>query len=286
MKSELRAMTGHMVLANGAAIPRIGLGTGRLRGDEAVAAIHAALDHGYDHIDTAAKYGNEVEVGEAIRSHRRPRDEIFITTKVMPELCQAGDVRFAVDESLARLRVDHVDLLLIHWPAQTVSLAGQIDALCAARRGGLTKHIGVSNFPPRYIEAAVKVADEPLAINQIEQHPYLDQTVIADTCARHGIATVSFSPIGRGALLQEPVVAEIARTLGRTPAQVVLRWHVEKPMNAAVPCSRDPKRIGENIRIFDFELTPEQHRRISQLARPDGRVVRGPPGYDWSGVPL
>ena len=275
-----------VIRANGAEIPAIGLGTGRLRGDVAVRAVQSALDHGYRHIDTAAKYGNEVEVGEAVRGRAIPRGEIFITTKVLPARGVDGGIELAVEASLQRLGIDQIDLLLIHWPDQQASLAQQVGALCRARRDGLARHIGVSNFPSRYIDATVAVATEPIVVNQIERHPYFDQSALSAACARHGIATSSFCPLGRGALLDEPVIQQIAAAHGKTPAQVVMRWHMDQPMNVAIPSSTNPQRIGENIDVFDFVLTPDERVRIAQLSRSDGRVVPGRTGYDWDGTPV
>jgi diketogulonate reductase-like aldo/keto reductase len=274
-----------VVSANGATIPAIGLGTGRLRGDVAIAAVVAALDHGYRHIDTAAKYGNEVEVGEAIRGHAIPRSEIFVTTKVMPARGANGGVELAVEASLGRLRLDQVDLVLLHWPDQQVSLRYQVEALCNVRARGLARHIGVSNFPVRYLEAAVGVAAEPIVVNQVESHPYFPHWALSAACARHGIATSAFCPLGRGALMEEPVVQEIAAAHGKSPAQIVLRWHMEQPLRLVVPSSSNRQRIGDNIAIFDFALMPAERERIDLLARDDGRVVRGAAGYDWHGAP-
>jgi diketogulonate reductase-like aldo/keto reductase len=164
-----------------------------------------------------------------------------------------------------------------------VRLKEQIGALCDARQRGLTKHIGVSNFPVRYVETAIAVADEPLVTNQVEHHPWLDQARLFEVCGRHGISITSHSPLGRGALLRERAIDQIARSKGATPAQVVLRWHVQQPMNIAIPRSSNPKRIAENLAIFDFELSEDEMRRISGLARPDGRVVEG--SVDWDGDP-
>jgi diketogulonate reductase-like aldo/keto reductase len=274
------------IAANGAVIPVVGLGTGRLRGDVATRAVHAALDSGYRHIDTAAKYGNETEVGEAIRSHRLPRDEVFVTTKVMPALAGDGVVEFAVEASLRRLGLDRVDLLLIHWPSREIGLAEQVAALCRARRSGMARHIGVCNFPPRWLEAAVGIASEPIAVHQVERHPYFAQESLVERGRRHGIATVAFCPLGRGALLDEPAVHAISRAHGKTPAQVLMRWQLEQPMNAAVPSSSHAERIAANIDVFDFALSPEDIAALARLERPDGRVVRGPPGYDWDAAPF
>jgi diketogulonate reductase-like aldo/keto reductase len=273
------------VTANGATIPAIGLGTWQLRGDAALRAVQAALQAGYRHVDTAAMYGNEAEVGEAIRAHGAPRGEIFVTTKVWPSDLADGKLQKSAEASLQRLQLDHVDLLLIHWPSRDIPFAEQIRALCDAKRRGLARHIGVSNFPPRFVEAAVSLADEPLVVNQVEHHPYLDQSALAAVCTKHGIAITSYAPLGRGDVLGDSVVTEIARAKGKTPAQIVLRWHVEQPMNVAIPKSANPRRIAENIDIFDFALTPAEMGRISKLARPGGRMVNASYPSDWNGAP-
>ena len=275
----------HSVQANGAEIPAIGFGTWRLRGDAAIRAVQMALDAGYRHIDTAAMYGNEEQVGEAIRTHAAGRDAIFLTTKVWTSDLAEGRLQKSAEASLQRLGVDAVDLLLIHWPSPTIPLREQIGALCKAKKQGLTRHIGVSNFSPAYLEAAVQLADEPLVTNQVEHHPYLDQSTLAAVCRRHGIALTSYAPISRGDLLRDPLITEVAAGHGKTPAQVVLRWHVQLPMNIAIPKSENPQRIAENIAIFDFELTGEEMRRISGLVRSDGRKVDAPNGLAWDAVP-
>jgi diketogulonate reductase-like aldo/keto reductase len=273
------------VTANGAEIPALGFGTWRLRGGEAVRAVGDALAAGYRHIDTASAYDNESEVGEAIAAHAPGRGDVFVTTKVWPSDVAPGRLERAAEASLKRLRMDRVDLLLIHWPRRDAPLRDQIRALCAAKRAGLTRHIGVSNFPPLYVEAAVRHADEPIVTNQVEYHPYLDQSAVFAACRKHGIAVSAYAPIGRGGPLSDPVIVEIAAAKGRTPAQVVLRWHLQQPLNVAIPKSADPGRIRENIDILDFELTPEEMRRISGLARPNGRVVGSSSGVPWDSAP-
>jgi 2,5-diketo-D-gluconate reductase B len=273
-----------VVKANGAEIPVIGLGTWQLHGDPAIEAVHAALDAGYRHIDTAPIYCNESEVGEAIRTHATPRDDIFITTKVWPSDVADGRLQKSAEDSLKRLGIDRVDLLLIHWPSDTVPFQQQMEALCDAKKRGLARHIGVSNFPPRYLEAAMRYSDEPIVTNQVEHHPYLDQSALVETCNRLGVALTSYSPIGKGEPLNQPVIREIAEAKGKTPAQVVLRWHIERPMNVAIPKSGNLARIAENIDIFDFTLTPEEIASITGLARADGRMVAAMP-VDWNGAP-
>ena len=272
------------VSANGAEIPAIGLGTWLLRGEAAIRAVHAALDAGYRHIDTAAAYDNENEVGEAIRTHATPRQDIFVTTKVWPTEIADGRLQKSAEESLKRLQLDRVDLLLIHWPSRDVPFAEQVGALCDAKRRGLARHIGVSNFPPRYLETAVRRADEPLVTNQVEHHPWLDQSALLAACMKLGVSMTSYTPLGRGRIVGDPLIAEIAEAKGKTPAQIVLRWHVEQPMNVAIPKSANPRRLAENLDIFDFTLTPEEMRRIAGLALPDGRMVTPLP-MDWDGVP-
>lgn len=273
------------VKANGAEIPAIGLGTWNLRGGDAVRAVHAALEQGYRHIDTAAMYGNEERIGEAIRAHVTPREDIFLTTKIMPSAAAEGRLQHAAEASLRRLGLDRVDLLLIHWPNPDVSIREQVGALCDARKRGFARHVGVSNFPPRYLEAAVGHADEPIVTNQVEHHPYLDQSGLHAACVRLGVAMTSYTPLGRGSLLSDRVIVEIAREKRKSPAQVVLRWHIEQPLNVAIPKSGDPARIAENIDIFDFALTPEEMGRISRLARPGGRMLDALVPLDWEGAP-
>lgn len=272
------------VRSDGAEIPAIGLGTWPLRGDAAIKAVHAALDAGYRHIDTAAMYENEAEVGEAIRTHAKPRADIFVTTKVWTSNVADGPLQRSAEESLKRLGVDQVDLLLIHWPNPDKPLAEQIAALCDAKKRGFARHIGVSNFPPRYLEESVRLADEPIVTNQVEYHPWLDQSTLFATCTGLGVSMTSYAPLGKASRFDDPVLTEIASTKGKTPAQVVLRWHIEQPMNIAIPKSANPRRIAENIDIFDFALTPQEMGRISKLARPDGRIIASM-SVDWDSAP-
>jgi diketogulonate reductase-like aldo/keto reductase len=266
-----------LVHANGADIPAIGLGTWPLRDEECVDAVRWAIAAGYRHIDTAAMYGNEEAVGAGIRAGGVDRDEIFVTTKVWPDDIAPGDLERSAEASLRRLKLDAVDLLLIHWPNAAVPLRGSIPALCAVKRAGLARHIGVANFTVALLEEAVALATEPLVTNQCEYHPLLDQTPVLAACRRHGLALTSYCPIGRAAVFDEPAVRAIAAAHGKTPAQVVLRWHTQQPGVVAIPKSGNRQRIAENIGIFDFTLTDEEMRRISSLARRDGRIIS--PGF-------
>jgi diketogulonate reductase-like aldo/keto reductase len=262
-----------LVHANGAAIPAVGLGTWRLAGDECVRAVRWALDAGYRHIDTASMYGNEDAVGVAVRASGLARDEIFVTTKIWRDDIAPGDLERAAEASLRRLRLGYADLLLIHWPNLAVPLRGTMEALCKVKRSGLARHIGVANFPSAVLDQAVALADEPLVTNQCEYHPYLDQTRVLAACRRHGLSLTSYCPIGRAEVLTDAVIRDIAARHGRTAAQIVLRWHVQQPQVIAIPKSGDRNRMAENIAIFDFALTEDEMRRISALARPNGRMV-------------
>ena len=262
-----------LVHANGAAIPALGLGTWRLEGNACVEVIEWAVEAGYRHIDTAAMYGNEEAVGAGLRACGLPRDEVFVTTKVWPEDLAPADLERSAEASLRRLHLEAVDLLLIHWPNLGIPLRGPIEALCRVKRRGLARHIGVANFNVRLLEEAVALAGEPLVTNQCEYHPYIDQGPVLAACRGRGLSLTSYCPLGRMAVLSDPVVRKIAAAHDRTPAQVILRWHVQQPGVVAIPKSGDRQRLAENIRIFDFALRDEEMRAISALARAGGRLV-------------
>jgi diketogulonate reductase-like aldo/keto reductase len=266
-----------VVHANGANIPALGLGTFRSEGEVCVKAVSEAIRIGYRHIDTARMYGNEAEVGEGIRASGVPRDQLFVTTKVWFEDIADGDLQRSAEQSLRRLGLDRVDLLLIHWPNRAVPLDSSIGALCDAKRRGLTNHIGVSNHPVALLDRAVALATEPLVANQCEYHPYLDQSKVLAACRRHGMALTSYTPLGKGHVADDPVVKRIASLHGRAASQIVLRWHVQQPGVAAIPKSSNPGRIAENFGIWDFALSQDEMAAISALARPGGRVVN--PGF-------
>ena len=271
-----------LVRANGAAIPALGLGTWAARGGDCAAAVAHALKVGYRHIDTAAMYGNEEEVGEGMRVAGVPRDEVFVTTKVWPSDIGWGALQRSAEASLRRLGLDAVDLLLIHWPNPAIPLADSIRALCDARRQGLARHVGVSNFPVVMLEEALRLAEAPLVANQCEYHPHLDQSKLLAACRRHGLAFAAYCPLGRGTLVADGTVQAIAAARGRTPAQVLLRWHVQQEGVIALPKSANPARIAENFSIFDFTLSDAEMARLSGLAHARGRVVDigGAPAWD------
>ena len=262
-----------LVHANGAAIPAIGFGTWTLADEACIEAVGWALEGGYRHIDTARMYGNEAAVGQAIRASGLPRDEIFVTTKVWWTDIAAGDLERSAEGSLERLGLSEVDLLLIHWPNPAVPLADSTAALCRVKARGLARHVGVSNYPSAMLDEAVRLATEPLVCNQVEYHPYLDQSAVKQACERHGMAMTAYSPLGRAALFEDGTLKAIAATHGRSVSQIVLRWHVQQPGIVAIPRSRSREHIRQNVDVFDFALSAEEMARISALSRPDGRVV-------------
>ena len=263
----------HLVEANGAAIPAIGLGTFKLTGERCVHAVASAIASGYRHIDTATMYENETEVGQGIRASGISRDELFVTTKVWRDDIAPGALERSAEESLKRLGLSQVDLLLIHWPNKAVPLSHSTAALCRTKAMGLTRDIGVSNYTSGMLDDVVALASEPLVANQVEYHPYLDQSAVLEACRRHGMAFTSYCPLGRGNVLADPAIALIAARHGRTPSQIVLRWHIQQPGVVAIPKSGTPKHIAENGAVFDFALTDDDMTAIAVLARIGGRVV-------------
>ena len=260
------------VEAHGARIPIIGLGTWELRGSTCARIVEQALRLGYRHVDTARMYGNEREVGEGLRAAGVPRKEAFVTTKVWPTDFAPRDLERSAKDSLKELRLSEVDLLLLHWPNPSVPLADTLGALCKVKQMGLARHIGVSNFTVTLIEQATRLAAEPLITNQIEYHPYLDQSKVIAACRRRGMAVTAYSPVARGRTAKDTVLARIGRAHGKTAAQVSLRWLVQQGI-VVIPRSSKPQRLAENLAIFEFELTAAEMNQIAALAHPRGRLV-------------
>jgi 2,5-diketo-D-gluconate reductase B len=266
------------VEANGARIPIVGLGTWDLRGRTCARMVEAALSLGYRHIDTAAMYGNEEAVGEGFRASGLPRGQVFITTKVWQSDLAPRDFERSTKDSLAKLKLPYVDLLLIHWPNPSIPLAGTIGALCKMKREGRALHIGVSNFTPALIEDAVKLSTEPLVCNQFECHPYLDASKAIAATRKRGMAVVAYSPIARGRVKGDAVLSRIGKAHGKTAAQVCLRFLVQQDI-VVIPRTSDPGRLKENFALFDFTLSDSEIDEIRALASPRGRIV------NWSGSP-
>ena len=263
----------HFVEANGGArIPAVGLGTWELRGRTCARLVEQALKLGYRHIDTAQIYENEREVGDGLRASGVKRDEIFVTTKVWTTHFAPNDLERSTKESLARLRLSEVDLLLLHWPNPQVPLAETLGALAHVRKLGMSRHIGVSNFTVALIEEAVRVCSEPLACDQVEYHPYLDQTRVLEACAHQGMAVVAYSPVAKGRIKNDQALARIGRAHGKTAAQVSLRWLIQQNVSA-IPRSSKIERLSENINIFDFELSDDEMLQIFRMGSAKGRLT-------------
>jgi diketogulonate reductase-like aldo/keto reductase len=261
-----------VVEANGARIPSIGLGTWELRGRDCARVVNQAIKLGYRHIDTAQVYENEREVGEGIRASGLPRDEIFVTTKVWTTHFAPLELIRSVQESLARLRVDHADLVLLHWPNPHVPLAETLGALARARETGLTRHVGVSNFTVALMDEAVALSSVPLVCNQVEYHPYLSQEKVREACRRHGMALVAYSPIAKGRIKGDETLGAIASAHRKTRAQVCLRWLVQQGA-VAIPRTSKVERLSENIAVDDFVLTDDEMAAIFALGSPSGRLT-------------
>lgn len=261
-----------LLLAHGAAIPAVGFGTSSIP-TQCGPLVAEALRIGYRHIDTAQKYGTEKGVGEGIRASGVPRAEIFLTTKVSHEYLRADDFVRSAEGCLRDLGVDYVDLLLVHWPNAAVPLGETMGALASCKRRGLTRHVGVANFNLAMLDEAIALCPEPIVNLQTEFHPYIDPVKVRAGCVARGVVLTGYCPLGRGALLDDPVLTEIGRVKGKSPAQVALRWQLQHKDCAPLPRSSNPGRIAENLAVFDFTLDASEMRRISGLKRPGAKIA-------------
>jgi diketogulonate reductase-like aldo/keto reductase len=261
-----------VITSHGCSIPQIGFGTSQL-GDCAELVCHA-LKLGYRHIDTAWKYGSEKGVGEGIRASGVPRNEIFLVTKVSHEYLSKDAFAKSVDESLKNLQVDYVDMLHVHWPTiDNIPMAETMSALALAKQQGLTRHIGVANFNIALLEQAMSLCPEPIVSLQAEYHPYLDQQKILAFCKSKGLIFTAYCPLARGRLFDDPVLSEMARSKDKSIAQIVLRWLTQQGQIIPIPRSSNPKRIAQNLDIFNFTLSPSEMQQIHSLAKPAGRIA-------------
>jgi 2,5-diketo-D-gluconate reductase B len=270
-------MSGTTTEAKGFTIPLIGLGTWMLRGRECARLVEQAIRIGYRHIDTAQMYDNERDVGDGVRASGK-RSDVIVTTKVQPSSLAPHDLERSVTESLARLRLDHIDLLLIHWPNPRVPLSETLGAMAKMKRAGYARALGVSNFTVALLDEANRVSPEPLVCNQIECHPFLDQHNVIEACRRHDMAVVAYSPIARGGAKGDEVLQRIGKAHGKTAAQISLRYLVQQGI-AAIPRTSKIERLEENASVFDFALSEVEMTEIAGLARRSGRIV------DWSWSP-
>lgn len=265
-----------ITLSDGRRIPQVGLGVWQTPDDVAVEAVRAALRTGYRHVDTAAIYGNERGVGEGLRASGVPREEVFVTTKLWNDDQGHDQALRAFDASLDRLGLDYVDLYLIHWPApRRDRYVDSWRALIRLREEGRARSIGVSNFTADHLQRIVAETGVPPVLNQIELHPRFQQRALRAAGAKLGVATESWSPLGQGRLLADPAILAIADKHGRTPAQVIVRWHVESGL-IVIPKSVNPARIAENFDVFGFSLDEDDHAAIAGLDAADGRIGPDP----------
>jgi 2,5-diketo-D-gluconate reductase B len=265
------------VEAKGFHIPIVGLGTWALRGRECARLVEQAIRIGYRHIDTAQMYDNEREVGEGVRASGM-RADVMVTTKVQPQHLTPYELERSVKESISKLRLDVIDLLLVHWPNPRVPLAETLGAMAKMKREGYAKQIGVSNFTVALLDEASKVSREPLVCNQIECHPFLDQDKVIATCRKAGMAVVAYSPIARGGAKGNAVLERIGKAHGKTAAQVCLRWLTQQGI-VVIPRTSKIERLQENRDILDIDLSDAEMKEIAGLARSEGRIV------DWSWSP-
>lgn len=267
----------HSASANGANIPALGFGTFRMPEEDVHRILPEALKIGFRHVDTAQIYKNEAAVGDVLHSSGIPRADIFLTTKVWVDRVGHDAFITSVDESLAKLKTDYVDLLLLHWPQSEMPLADRIGALNELRRAGKVGNIGISNFSTTLMAEAVRLSDAPIVTNQIEYHPYLDQTKVMGEARKTGMSITAYYLMADGKVPHDPVLRDIGARHGKTAAQVALRWAVQQKDVIALSKTATESRLRENFDIFDFALGDGEMAEIHKLARPDGRIVN--PGH-------
>jgi 2,5-diketo-D-gluconate reductase A len=261
-----------LTLNNGARMPQLGLGTWQTPDAEAAAVVRTALDAGYRLIDTAAVYDNEVSVGAGLRAAGLPREQVFVTTKLWNSQQGFDKALSAFDESLARLQLDYVDLYLIHWPVP--SHDHYLDtwrALIRLKEEGRARSVGVSNFQVPHLERIIGETGVTPAVNQIELHPDFQQQALMAFHVLHGIRTQSWSPLGQGTLLQNKTIRAMAKKHQKTPAQIIIRWHLEREL-LVIPKSIHADRIKENFAVFDFSLDAEDTAQLTLMDNPKGRI--------------
>ena len=270
------------VTAGDARIPALGFGTWQLRGAEATDMVTRALSEGWRHVDTARMYGNEAEVGAGLRASGVPREQVFLTTKIWPDDHAPDRLRAAAEDSIRTLGVGAPDMVLLHWPSKSVPLEETIPALCALARDGLAGHVGVSNFTRAQLAQAVALADTPLAVNQLEYHPWLDQTPMLEALAGQGMALTAYVPLAKGKAAQDGTLARIGAAHGVSGATACLAWLLARGA-IAIPKTANPARLAENAAALDVTLTGAEIDEITALAIPDGRLVSGVNGIapDW-----
>ena len=265
------------VKIRGESVPKIGLGTWQLGGETCYDAVATALEAGYRHIDTAQAYGNEAQVGRAVADSPVAREEIFLTTKVDPRNRGYDDVVASVRESVSKLGVDGADLLLLHWPNPLADLETVLDAMNVVRDGGLTRHVGVSNFGVDRLKRARRLSEAPIFTNQVLFHPFHPQRDLLRYCQNEDVLLTAYSPLAQGEILDDDLLGRLGRQYGKSPAQVALRWATRHRNVAALTRSTSREHLRENLDIFDFSLSREEIDRIARpsYARTGLAMVRG-----------
>ena len=262
----------------GTRLPRLGFGTWQITGPAAAEAVQDALEIGYRHIDTARMYGNEEEVGDGLRDSGVDRSEIFLTTKVWMDDFEPSRLATAAEDSLRNLGTDYLDLLLLHWPNPEVPLERTLGALEELREAGRIRHLGVSNFPAGLLAAALEHA--PVFTDQVEYHPFLDQTPLLELARDREVVVTAYSPLAHGRVPGDPTLTEIGEAHGKTAGQVALRWLLDQPLVNPIPKASSHERRVENFEVFDFELSDDERARIDALPK-DVRTANPAWAPDW-----
>jgi 2,5-diketo-D-gluconate reductase B len=267
------------IAIQGVELPKLGFGTFRLPGDDCREGVRDALEIGYRHIDTARGYENEREVGQGIADSGVPREEIWLTTKVPPDMASTAGVRESAEDSLRLLATDYVDLLLLHWPAPDVPIEETIGALATLQDEGKIRRFGVSNFPAGHLRRALEHG--PVFADQVEYHPFLGQEALLELGRERDVLITAYAPLAQGKVTRDPVIREIAEAHDKTPGQVALRWLLDQPHVAAIPKTAAHERRVENFGVFDFPLTDDERARIDALPK-DQRDFDPPWAPDWN----
>ena len=270
--------TTETIEVQGSSVPLLGFGTWQIEGSDATEAVRDALEIGYRQIDTARAYGNEAEVGEGIAQSGVDREQIFLTTKIFPGDFEPDALKAAAEDSLHSLRTDYLDLLLLHWPDESVPLGRTLQALNELREAGKIRHLGVSNFPAGMVAEALEHA--PLFCDQVEYHPFLGQDRLLELARERDLLVTAYSPLAHGRVPDDATLAEIGEAHGKTAGQVALRWLLDQPNVSPIPKASSHERRLENFDVFDFELSAEERSRIDGLPK-DDRQIDPEFGPDW-----
>jgi len=262
-------------------IPALGFGTWQLKGSECSEMVKTALDIGYRHVDTAQIYENEEHVGTGLEESGVKRDDIFLTTKVWIDQFKPTDLKSSVETSLKKLKTDHVDMLLLHWPNDDVPLEDTLEALTAVQKDGKARLIGVSNFPVKNMKCAIEKCGAPISNNQVEYHPFIDQSPVINYARAHDMLVTAYSPIARGNVMGNDTLKDIASTHNKSAVQISLRWLLQQDGILAIPKSSSKDHAESNFDIFDFELSKSEMQKIFDLSKEDGRLINPDFAPEW-----